>query len=334
VLGAGAQGAGVAADMAAAGLDVTVIEQWPAHVEAMREHGIRVHHPGGEAVTPVRAIHLCEVAELRQPFDVVFLVVKAYDTRWAAELIAPHVAADGVVVGLQNGMSIDEIVAAVGAERTVGAVIEMASSMFDPGVVTKQNGPDTAWFAIGAEHPAAAARLADVQSALARTGTVEIVDDIRSAKWMKLVANAGELVVSAILDLPLAEAARIDGVHDFMVGCGTEAARAAIADGSRLVPILGLGDLALAGPEAYASALLGEVLDVYTMPDTLTTVLQDWMKHRHCEYREINGLVVDVLERAGQPAPFSRRVVELAARIESGELRRGIENLDRLLAAV
>jgi 2-dehydropantoate 2-reductase len=31
----------------------------------------------------VRVLHLCQVATLREAFDVVLLVVKAYDTRWA-----------------------------------------------------------------------------------------------------------------------------------------------------------------------------------------------------------------------------------------------------------
>lgn len=41
VLGTGAQGASVAADFAVAGLDVTLIDQWPAHVEAMRANARR-----------------------------------------------------------------------------------------------------------------------------------------------------------------------------------------------------------------------------------------------------------------------------------------------------
>ena len=32
-------------------------------------------------------LHLCEVATLTEPFDIVFLLLKAYDTRWGCELI-------------------------------------------------------------------------------------------------------------------------------------------------------------------------------------------------------------------------------------------------------
>ena len=58
---------------------MTFIDQWPANIEAIREHGVRVEMHGEIFVTPVRALHLCEVATLVQPFDAVLLVVKAYD---------------------------------------------------------------------------------------------------------------------------------------------------------------------------------------------------------------------------------------------------------------
>ncbi|MGN6502584.1 MAG: ketopantoate reductase family protein [Pseudolysinimonas sp.] len=331
-LGTGAQGSGIGADLIRAGLDVTFIEQWPAHVEAMRARGIEVRLPTETVVSPVpTALHLCEVATLRDKFDIVFLVMKAYDARWASMLIEPYLAEDGMVVGLQNGMSIDDIAAGVGAHRTVGAVIEMASNMFEPGIVTRQNAPANSWFAVGAIDEALQPRVVEVQQALQHAGTVEVSDDIRSSKWMKLIANAGELVPSAVLDVALFDAVRMPGVHDFMIECGKEAARAAIADGSRLVPIFGLTHDQVGGPDEYARDLLGEVLDKYSLPDTRTTVLHDWMKGRHSEYQEVNGLVVDVLEAAGEPAPYNAHVVALARRIESGDLERGPQNLDLLL---
>ena len=73
VLGAGANGGGVGAELAAAGVDVTLIEQWPAHVEKMHADGLRIVMPDRVLEQPVDVIHLCEVAELKQPFDVVLI---------------------------------------------------------------------------------------------------------------------------------------------------------------------------------------------------------------------------------------------------------------------
>ena len=62
IVGTGANGASIGADLSLAGEDVVFIEQWPAHVEAMRSHGITISMPDGSISAPVRAVHLCEVA--------------------------------------------------------------------------------------------------------------------------------------------------------------------------------------------------------------------------------------------------------------------------------
>jgi 2-dehydropantoate 2-reductase len=171
----------------------------------------------------VPALHLCQVAEIREPFDLVFLIVKAYDTKWACQLIEPCLAPDGLVGGLQNGMTHEDIAAIVGRERTIGAVIEIASNMFVPGVTNRQNDHDTSWFALGALDPKTQERVESVAELLRNTGTVEVTDDIRSAKWMILVVNAAELIPSAITNLPLADAARAPGMLEVMREAGYEA---------------------------------------------------------------------------------------------------------------
>ena len=55
-LGTGAQGASIAADFVLAGLDVTLIDQWPAHVEAMQTNGLTVNLPNRRIHTKVNAL--------------------------------------------------------------------------------------------------------------------------------------------------------------------------------------------------------------------------------------------------------------------------------------
>jgi 2-dehydropantoate 2-reductase len=331
VLGAGANGAGIGADLTRAGLDVTFIEQWPAHVEAMRANGIRVEVSGGSETTKVNVINLCEVASQREKFDIVFMLVKAYDTRWAGELIRPLLTEDSLVVGLQNGMSIDDMIDVLGPERTIGAVIEVASNMFNPGVVVRQTPREGSWFAVGSVHPSTRGREEEVVEVLRHAGTVEVSDDIRSSKWMKLVANAGELVPTAILNLPMADAAALPGMRQFMDENCKEALRVAIALGNKAVPIFGLTE-AEGAPDDYAVKLLDLVHSHWTHPDTLTTVLQDWRKGRRGEVGEVNGLVVREAARVGLRTPANARTVEIAARIETGDLAADPSNLALLLA--
>ena len=332
-LGTGAQGASIAADFALAGHDVTFIDQWPAHIEAIRQNGITVNLPTRTINAKVKALHLCEIAEVKQPFDVVFLVVKAYDTRWACEMIKPVLAEDGLLVGLQNGMTHEDIASIVGRERTIGAVIEIASNMWTPGITTRQNDHDESWFAMGALDPATQPRVEAVADLLRCTGTVEVVDDIKSAKWMKLVVNAAELIPSAIVNTELNSAARAPGMLEVMRAAGYEAMYAALADGATIMPIIGMPPVMSNHPERYVDQIFEKVLTTFSREDTLTTSLQDWRKGRRAEVQEVNGWVVDILRAHGREAPVNKRVVEIGLDIEAGKLDPKPENSALMIAA-
>ena len=332
ILGTGANGAAFGADMINAGLDVTFIEQWPAHVAAMRAGGLRVEMPDATVTTKVRAFYVSDLATMHQTFDVVFLGVKAYDTRWACELIRPHVAEDGLVVGLQNGMTLDDVASIMGPERTLGAVIEVAAGMYEPGVVIRQTGPEGTWFGVGAYDETTRGREHEVTEILQHAGAVEIRDDIRSAKWMKLVVNASEFLPSSILNLPLADAIKIPGMREVMLASGREAVRTGLALGHDLVPIFGSTRIEENDPDHYATILLDAVLTHWTLPDTKVTTLQDWTKGRRAEVDDINGIVVREQERLGSAAPVNTRLVEIAHQIERGELAADPSNADLLRA--
>ncbi|HEY2054241.1 MAG TPA: 2-dehydropantoate 2-reductase N-terminal domain-containing protein [Solirubrobacterales bacterium] len=333
VVGTGANGAAIAADMTNAGFDVTCIEQWPAHVEAIRARGLTVRTPQGEeSVTQMRIHHLCEVAEIREPFDLLYIVTKAYDARWHCELIKPLLAADGLAVGLQNGMTLDDMADVLGPERTFASAIEIAGNCFEPGVVERQTPPAGTWFALGPyDERSPGERVEELAEPLRSAGAVEPTDDPRSSKWMKLVANAAEMLPSAILGVPLVEALHVEGMRDVMDAAGTEALDTALALGNKIVPMFGqegIDDLPL---ERYSAALLDAVLAGWSLESTKVAILQDWLKGRKGEGEEMSGLVVREQERLGGDAPVNRMLVELSRRIESGELEPKLENAELML---
>jgi 2-dehydropantoate 2-reductase len=334
VLGTGANGAGIGADLVDAGLDVTFVDQWPENVAAIRDHGVRVDMAGSRRTVPVPVLHLCELAGVRQPFDVVLLLVKAYDTRWACELIKPYIAADGVVVGVQNGMTGDAIVEVMGEGRALAAVIEVTAAMYEPGLVERHSDRSRSWFAVGAPDAAARRHVPIVAEILGHAGVVEVVDDIESPKWMKLVLNAGELVPSAILDVSIAECARVPGMREVMIAAGDEALEVAALDGLEVRPIFGMDGERAWDPSTYMETVLDELVAHYILDHSRSTILQDWMKGRRAEVREINGLVVDRLAQHGRAAPVNQTMVELALDIEAGRRERGMHNLEHLLARI
>lgn len=327
VFGTGANGASIAADLTKAGLDVVLIEQWPAHVEAMRTNGVRIEMPDDTLVQQVRAYHLCEVCTFDEKFDVVLLLMKAYDTPWACQLIEPYLADDGLLVGVQNGMTVDAIAKVVGPERTMGCVIEISSQMFEPGVVQRMSPPDRSWFAVGSIDPATAGREVEIQEILAHSGTVEISADIRSAKWMKLISNCTTLATTAVFGVPIMQGANTPGMREVMIRSGAEALTAGQDLGLRIEPIFGLTEEDVRSSNHLVELLLDKLVSSYVLEETITTVLQDHMKNRKSEVGDVNGWVVEEQEKRGKTAPVNAAILELSERIKRGELEPGPENL-------
>jgi 2-dehydropantoate 2-reductase len=331
VLGAGANGASIGADLSRDGLDVVLIDQWPEHVAAMRAKGARIEMPEETLVQPVRAFNLCDVCTFTEKFDVVLMLMKAYDSKWAAQLIEPYLKADGLLAGVQNGMTTDTIASVVGPERTIGCVIEISSMMFDPGIVQRHSPPPRSWFAVGSIHPATRGREEEVASLLRHSGSVEIVDDIRATKWMKLVSNATTLVSTALLGMPMHEAVANPQMRELMIRSGQEALDTGAALGHPVLPIFGLKPEDMRQTNRLVETLLDVLLAGFTLPTTKTTVLQDWMKGRHSEVDDLNGLVAAEAQKLGRTAPANAAITELAHRVEKGELKPGPENLARLM---
>ena len=92
VLGAGAMGGIVAIGLHRGGYDVTIIDPWKPHVDAVRTTGFQM--TGFYAQQPVEwrgvipALHTDELDQLHDKLDVVFVSVKGYNTRRCVELIS------------------------------------------------------------------------------------------------------------------------------------------------------------------------------------------------------------------------------------------------------
>ena len=333
ILGTGANGSSAAADLSRAGLDVTLFDQWPDHVKEMQSNGLKIVMPDREVQTPVEAYHLCDICALNKIFDIVLLFVKAYDTRWCTELIVPYLAEDGLIVGVQNGMTTSDIADIVGEKRTLGCVVELSAEIFTPGVVQRNTPPERTWFGIGSLSESTKGRESEIEDILRHVGKVSITEDILSAKWMKLVVNTMCLGPFAMLGMTLHEAVKIPEVRELNLRIGTEALAAGQRLGYKIEPIFGLQ------PEDIqdSNRLLEKLLDKLGSdigPAARDCVLQDHLKGRYSEVDAINGLVVAETRKQGGEAPTNAAIVEITRRIRTGDIEPGAENLDTVLELV
>jgi 2-dehydropantoate 2-reductase len=326
VLGTGANGSCVAADLTHAGLDVVLIDQWPAHVEVMRAKGLHITLRQGEMHVKVRAHHLCDLAAMNQTFDLVFLLTKAYDTRWHAELIKPYLKEDGFLIGVQNGMTAEIIADVVGSSRTLGCVVELSSYCFIPGEIKRNTAPQKTWFGLGSFHPSTQGREEEVAAILRHAGKVDLVEDVLAAKMMKLVVNSMTLATMAMIGGDLADA-QPDGMRELMMKLGTESLTVSQALGHPIVPIFGLSKQEVEGSNNLLMQLVDKLNHDIGPGRGANTTLQDHMKGRLSEIDMINGLIVQEGRKRGIATPANEAIVAVTRRIYAGELKPDLSNL-------
>lgn len=334
ILGTGANGSCAAADLTRNGLDVVLIDQWPAHVEAMRSGGLRIEMPEEVLEVPdLRAFHLCDVATFKDKFDIVMLMTKSYDALWMAELIKPHLADDGLLIGAQNSTTALDLAEIVGHDRSIGCVVELSSQLFTPGVVQRNTPPARTWFALGALDPSMEHRVAEVEAIFKHIGKVTISDDILSAKWMKLIVNSMTMAIRSIMGMTSGQIAEVEGVRDLILHAGEEALAAGQASGYKIVPIFGLSSEQVEGSNRLLETLIDK-LRADVKVETRNAMYQDILKGRRTEVDMLNGFVCELGRQHGVPTPVNDVLLDITHKVMAGELEPGAENFERARAAL
>jgi 2-dehydropantoate 2-reductase len=321
VFGAGAVGGLMAAWLARAGHEVSVVARG-AQLEAIRRHGLRVTSKGR---TDSYQVHADSDPARFGPQDYVLVTVKAQSLPDVAQSIAPLLGKETSVVTAMNGVpwwffhrlkyrngserleSLDPggvLSRAIATERIVGCVIHLAASTPEPGLVRHNMG---AKLILGEPGGVNTARTRRIGEALTSAGFEVLVSDaIEKEFWVKLLGNVSFNPVSA---LTVSTADRLIENHEvksYMV----EIMREVLAIG-RAVGI----DAAI-DPEARID--MARVLGPFK-----TSMLQDLEAGKPLE---IDGLLAGTLEiarKAGVRAPFTESLYGLirARAQSSGQYR-------------
>lgn len=329
VLGAGAIGSSIAADLTEATYDVTVIDQWPEHVEAIRR-GVTIEMPERTLRIPLKAFHIHQVQSMHLPFDIVFLAAKSNDTRWMTELIAPRLAPDGVVVGLQNGMNNDAIASIVGRDRTIGSVVELSGEVFVPGVVQRDTDRERTWFAIGELDGSVTPRLEELRTIMEHFARIDISDNIEGSKWTKLIVNSMTMGPFGLFGIRNWEAMRLPGMAEISVRIGREALAVGAALGYPLNPVFGLTAEEFSGATDEVLVNAMKTLMAHIGKNSSTAPVHDHKKGRTSEMQFLTGVIVARGKEVGVPTPYNEIVRQMDQEINEGRLRMEVGNLDVL----
>lgn len=334
IVGAGAVGGYAGAFLARAGVDVVLIDAWPAHVEAMRARGLRIDmmEPGQSFATPVRTLHLCDVPQLVRdtPFDIAFVAVKSYDTAWATALILPYLQPDGCVVSMQNSINEDTVAAVAGWGRTLGCCVNvLAAELTEPGRVVRNSLRGTEkklGLVVGEVHGRITPRAQRIAGLLADADSTGVTSNLWGERWSKLTINAMRNGLCATTGMSSRERDTDPRGLDLSVRLGSQSVCVGLAQGLALEPVAGLDLAPLARAEEDPAAMAfvkQQSLDALsTRADAQRpSVGQDIRKGRRTETDMINGLVARRGAEVGVDASLHAAVHERVQRIERGTLQ-------------
>ncbi|GGG33445.1 2-dehydropantoate 2-reductase [Caldovatus sediminis] len=335
IFGAGAVGGYAGAHMVQAGEDVTFIDAWPEHVEAMRAGGLRITHLRDvpEFTVPVRALHLTEVQGLAKqaPVDILFLCMKSYDTAWATMMMKQYLSPGGFVVSLQNCINEETIAGIVGWGRTLGAIASSITvELVGPGHVRRAAGKGGAAhtvFRVGEVHGRVTDRAREVARLVGLSDSARVTENLWGERWSKLVTNAMANGLSACTGLISRDILLDDALRHFTARLGSEAIRTGQALGYALEEIHHLD------PEIIARAGEGDpearrAYDEHRLAEARRpgggahrpSMGQDMVKGRRTEIEFLNGFVVEKAREVGVATPANAALTEIVRKVERGEL--------------
>jgi 2-dehydropantoate 2-reductase len=304
VVGVGAMGSVYAGLLGTAGNEVWAVDTWRDHIDAIREHGLRVEGASGDRVARVHATtNPADVGEA----ELVVIATKAMDVQAAAKAAQALVGPDTVALSIQNGLGGPDLAASIlGDDRVVvGVAGGFGASIVEPGHV-HHNGLEL--IRLGERTGPATPRIAAIEQVWREAGfNVQSYDDVEQLVWEKLICNVTYSGTCAVLGYTIGDVLADEGAWTVASRCGAEA----FAVAKKRKVALGFDD-----PVRYVHEFGAKI------PGARPSMLLDLMARRPCEIDFINGAIVRVGREAEVDTPFNE-VITAVVKARESSLRAG-----------
>jgi 2-dehydropantoate 2-reductase len=316
VIGAGAIGGFVGAQLAHAGEDVTLIARG-ATLQALKTRGIRVIMSDGseKAVPRVKATADYSAAG---PQDLVVLAMKAHQLEAVAADVPKLLGPGTVVVPMQNGIpfwyfhehggalagstvtSVDPTGAIqknIPCERVIGCVVYPATEVLAPGVIKQIEGNR---FPVGDLDGTESERVKRVSECFIRGGMQSpVLTDIRAEMWLKLWGNMTFNPISALSRGTLAGICQYPPTR--------ELARAMMIEAQAIAGKLGI---------SFRVPIEKRIAGAERVGHHKTSMLQDVEAGRALETDALLGSVIELGRMTQTPTPHLDAVFALTKLLE------------------
>jgi 2-dehydropantoate 2-reductase len=298
VVGAGAMGSLFGALLAESGNGVWLYDVWAEHVETINKKGLTIEREGKTRTIDINATTLPE--EIGES-ELVIIFVKSTQTAAAAATASVLAGPDGTVMTLQNGMGNADILSeCINPNHVLAGTTSHGATMLGPGSIRHAGvGATTlgAW-ADSEQGKQRASRLCHIFSNIGIE--TEVVDDVRSVLWNKLLINIGINAITALTAIKNGQLLDLDITRDL--------SRNAVEEAMTIAHELKIDVRTDAVDHVYAVAKATAA--------NRSSMGQDIDNHRQTEIGTINGFIVREARRLGLPAPVNQTLTALVETLQ------------------
>jgi len=287
ILGSGAMACMFAARLSSSGLPVAMVDEWQDGLKFIQINGVSLFsaqksvHQNLSVYYPDNPIPSCQNA---------LVLLKSWQTSWAAGLLKSCLASDGLALTLQNGLGNDVILKKELGEKRVGiGVTTLGATLVSPGKVNGfEDGSITLQKSLGIE------LLADIFRKAGYDIRVEM--DLNGILWGKLIINAAVNPLSAIFEIPngfLRDNPQIFNLLEKITAEG----------------VLVSKSLNIKLP--YTDPMVEMVKVLKTTAGNYSSMVQDMRRGAPTEIDYINGAIVDFGQKTGVPTPINQFITQM-----------------------
>ena len=330
IWGTGAIGGTLGAYLIRAGYDILFVDIVEDHVNVINEMGLKITGPIDDFTVAAKA---ATPAQLQGKYQAILLCVKSQHTADALPSLLPHLADDGFVVSVQNGLNELLIREVVGPERTLGAFINFSADYQKPGEILFGG---RGAVVIGELDGAISERLRRMEGIFRDFDENTLVtDNIWGYLWGK-EAYGAMLFVSALTHQSIAEALSDQRYRHLYIRAAQEILQLADALGNEAYGFNGFEPaIFLANDIDGINRSLNTLIDFNKQSaKTHSGIWRDLaVRKRKTEVIMYEPLLTEA-EKADIAIPLTRRWIDMIHEIEDGQRQQSLANLDELKAAI
>ena len=298
VIGAGAMGSLFGGRLALAGHNVTLIEVWQEHIDAINSQGLTLDLVGETYVAHCVA---ARPEDFTGPIDFAILFTKSYQSRAALAAVGQAIQADTPMLTLQNGLgNVETIAEWLAHDQIIAGTTTFPSVLEGPGKIASPGAGKTRIMTASGRRTQSLERIA---STLDQAGLhCEIDENVEATIWEKIAFNAALNTLTTVARAPVKVIADSDHGRDLAGKVVEEVLSVARAQG---IPVNGA---------AVAASVEMALRD---HREHKPSMLQDLLAGRRTEIDSINGAVVRQAAQLNITVPVTETLWRLVKLIES-----------------